>query len=340
MVKKIKYLMKKMLYCFMALNAVCILGLFPALGHAAPFRVLVVMSYEDTFLWTQELTEGIDAVLAAEHEVRYFYMDTKSNLAGGPRKAEEAYALYKEFQPDGVIAADDNAQSMFVVRYLRDKVKTPVMFCGVNADAEKYGYPSSNVSGILERYHIGATVALAKQIIPTLKTFAFMIKKSPTAKSIMKQIQGESDRYVVKFTELAEAKTVNDAISIAKKLRDRSDLLFLTTVKGLPDENGRYPAEKEIVSAVIKAYDKPTVTNAEYRLKQGALCAVRHTGLEQGATSAKMLLKAMRGTPVSEIPITRNYNGKRMINATVLKELGISPKSDFIFNAELVKTEK
>jgi len=27
--------------------------------------------------------------------------------------------------------ADDNAQSMFVLPYLKDKVKTPVMFCAV-----------------------------------------------------------------------------------------------------------------------------------------------------------------------------------------------------------------
>jgi len=209
--------MRKSLYCFMAVTVVCMCGLFPAPGHTARFKILAVMSYEETYPWGQEVKKGTDSVLAAEHEVRYFYMDTKSNLEGGPRKAEEAYALYREFRPDGVIAADDNAQSMFVVPYMKDKVKTPVMFCGVNADPEKYGYPSSNVSGILERLHVAETLALAQQIVPSMKTFGFMVKKSPTGNAMLKQIQSESDNYMIKFAASEEPETLEEAISMAKK---------------------------------------------------------------------------------------------------------------------------
>ena len=60
-------------------------------------------------------------------------MDTKKNIEGGVRKAKDAYELYRRLQPDGVIAADDNAQSMFVVPYLKDRYDVPVIFCGVNA---------------------------------------------------------------------------------------------------------------------------------------------------------------------------------------------------------------
>ncbi len=332
--------MRKNLYCFMAAIMVCMCGLFPAAGHAARFKVLVVMSYEDTYPWVQEIKEGTDSVLIGEHEVRYFYMDTKGNLKGGPQKAEEAYALYKEFQPDGVIAADDNAQSMFVVKYLKDKVRTPVMFCGVNAEAEKYGYPASNVSGILERIHVAESVALAKQLIPSLKTFGFMIKKSPTGKAILKEIRSESDRYAAKFVASEEPNTLKEAVAMAKKLREQCDALFLSTLQGIPDENGRHPDDNEIIPIVLKAYSKPGITDAGYRVKYGILCAVQQSGREQGKTAAKMLLKAMQGTPVTEIPITRNYNGKRIINVTALKALGILPKGDFMIGAELVKTEK
>ncbi len=324
----------------MAVAAVCMWGLFPAVGHAAPFKVLVVMSYEETYPWVQEMKEGIDSVLAGEHEVRYFYMDTKGNLKGGPQKAEEAYALYREFQPDGVIAADDNAQSMFVVPYMKGKVKTPVMFCGVNADAEKYGYPASNVSGILERIHIAESVALAQQIIPSLKTFGFMIKKSPTGNAMLKQVQSESDRYVARFVASEEPNTLKEAISMAKKLRGQCDMLLLSTLHGISDEHGRPVDNKEAIQTVLKAFGKPAIAYTGYEVKYGTLCAVQQTGQEQGKTAAEMLLKAMQGTPVSEIPITRNYNGKRVINVTALKALGIRPRADFLLGAEVVKTEK
>jgi len=68
----------------MAAIVVCMCGLFPVAGQAAPFKVLVVMSYEETYSWGHEIKKGIDSVLAGKHEVRYFYMDTKSDLKGGP----------------------------------------------------------------------------------------------------------------------------------------------------------------------------------------------------------------------------------------------------------------
>jgi len=64
------------------------------------------------------------------------------------------------------------------------------------------------------------------------------------------------------------------------------------------------------------------------------------TGQEQGATAAGMLLKAMGGTPVAQIPVTVNRNGKRMINVSVMKSLGIRPRPVVLRGAELVKSEE
>ena len=58
---------------------------------------------------------------------------------GEPRKQKKHMHFIKK-RYDGVIAVNDNAQKMFVFPYLKDLVKTPVMFCGVNADTKKYGY--------------------------------------------------------------------------------------------------------------------------------------------------------------------------------------------------------
>ena len=41
----------------------CIWASFPATIQAAKFKVLVVMSYEQTNPWCQEIKEGIDSVL-------------------------------------------------------------------------------------------------------------------------------------------------------------------------------------------------------------------------------------------------------------------------------------
>jgi ABC-type uncharacterized transport system substrate-binding protein len=267
-------------------------------------------------------------------------MNTYKNIEDAARKAQEAYAVYQEFQPDGVIAADDNAQSMFVLPYLKDKVKTPLMFCGVNEDAEKYGYPASNISGILERYLIDESIALAKQLLPSISTFGFIMKNSSTSKAIFKQIQKESNNYIVNFISFKEPNSLKDALIMTEELKKSCDVIFVSSLAGIPDEKGNPATEKEAFTAVSEKFAKAVLGVHMHHIKFGAFCGVSQIGEEQGEKASEMLLRAMEGTPVSKIPVVRNHKGKRMINVMVLKEMGISPRPIVLQGAELIRTEK
>jgi ABC-type uncharacterized transport system substrate-binding protein len=331
---------KAIFYCLIVSAIFLIYGLCPAAAQESKkFKVLVVMSYDEDYPWDKEVKQGIDDVLEKTCEIRYFYMDTKRNPQGGEQKAKEAYALYQEFKPDGVIASDDSAQFMFVVPYLKDKVKTPVMFCGVNADPEKYGYPASNVSGILERFHIAESVAFVQQLVPSVKTLGYITKDDPTGNAGLKQIKSESNTYPAKFVEFRTVKTLKEIISATEELKNRCDALFIITFAGTPDDNGKFMTDKEIIPIVAKIFRKPIIGATEFQIKFGVLSAVCQSVQEQGGTSANMLLKAMQGTPVSQIPITRNQKGKRMLNVTVMKALRIKPRPEVLRNTEFVKTE-
>lgn len=317
-----------------------VLGFILPIASAAPYKVLVVMSYEKEYPWCGEIREGIDSVLAETSEITYFYMNTKTDLEGGPQKAKEAYALYQELQPDGLITADDNAQAMFVVPYLRDKVEKPVMFCGVNAAPEQYGYPASNVSGILERAHINESIILTQQLVPFSKTIGYILKDTPTAQGVIDQIERESPAYSAESLEIKLPKTMKEAVDMVKELKEHADILYMSNLQGLPDDNGMPLQEKEIIPVLVKIFGKPTIGDDAYRVRYGALCAVVKSGQEQGAKAAEMLLHAMQGTPVSEIPITQNKFGRRLININTMKSLNIKPKAAVIRGAELVNVEK
>jgi len=329
--------MKKEWYRMIASVFLFIIGFYPLYVNASQFKVLVVMSYDDVYDWEKEVKEGIDSVLANSCEIRYFYMDTKRNFEGGVQKAKSGYEVYLNFQPDGVITVDDNAQTMFVLPYLKDKVKTPVMFCGVNAEAEDYGFPASNVSGILERTHIRESISLAQQLVPSIRTVGYLMKESPSARAVLKTVQKESDTYPVKFIAFKLASTLQEVVKITEELKESCDLLFFETLHGIPDENGKLLTDSDIVPIIMKIFSKPVAGANLYHVKDGILCAVAKTGQEQGATASKMLLQAMQGTPVSQIPVTHNYQGKRVINVTVMQRLGIKPKPNVLIGADLVK---
>ena len=314
--------------------------LMPGRLHATAFKVLVVMSYNDQYAWSREIQQGIDRVLSGTCRVEYFWLDSKKDLEGGEEKARQAFEFFKEFRPDGVIAADDNAQSMFVVPYLRGKVKTPVMFCGVNAEPEEYGYPAANVSGILERLHFRNSIAFAQLLVPSIKKLICLTRESPSARAVYKQYEREHNTYPVKSVAFIMPKTLNEALSAVTALRNKSDALFYETMDSIKDDQGRVFSDEEVVPLVARAYGKPLISNNLSHVESGTLCAVIKTGQEQGSTASEMLLKAMQGTPVSQIPITQNRHGKRIINLSVMKALGIKPPSDALKGVQLVGTEK
>ncbi len=316
------------------------IGMFVPAIEAASCKVLVVMSYEEINPWCIEIKEGVDSALANTCELTYFYMDTKMNLEGGKEKAKEAYSLLRELQPDGVITVDDNAQWMFVLPYLKDKVNMPVMFCGVNAEAEKYGYPASNVSGILERGHIRESIAFVKQLVPSIKTIGFLAKYSPSGKALVKQVETESDTYPAKFVKFELVRTVKELVAIGEELKEQCDVIYMDSMEGIIDDKGKPLKNKEIIHVLSKVFDKPIIGANQYHVEQGALCAVVKTGQEQGRTAAEMLLKAIQGTAVDELPITRNYKGRRVINVTVMETFGIRPRPIVLLGAKLVRTEK
>ncbi len=303
-------------------------------------KVLVVFSYEEDFPWDVEIREGIEATFKGQAELHYYYMDTKVNLATGAQKAAGAFALYQALQPAGVIAADDNAQAMFVVPYLRDKVETPVIFCGVNAAPERYGYPSRNVTGILERFHLEETIAFSRQFSPQIKTFAFLIKQGPVAELIQKQLAADAGNLSAELVAFHPVSRSAEALAVAAGLRGKADLLLIESLQGVVDDRGRTIPEKRLVAQVVDVFAGPTAATNAYTVRYGALNAVIKSGREQGSVAAQMLRKAMQGTPVAELPVTRNYQGKRMLNLGSMQKLGISPPAMALRGAELVFTEK
>ena len=307
-------------------------------AQAVDCRVFVVMSYEEQLGWVKDQQEGIDAVLAKTCQVEYFYLNARSNPDGLEQKAKEAFARYQEWQPTGVIAADDDAQKVFVVPYLKDKVATPVMFCAVNREPQQYGYPSSNVSGILEVTHLAESLAFVQQLLPSVNTFSAMQKDGAAAQLNLKTFQEQGATFSAQFVEMKMPKTLDDAIAMSKELQAASDALIIFTF-GFINADGAPIPEKEAVAAISAAFGKPVLgMSEEYLRYQGVLCSVVKSAQEQGETAAKMLLKAMQGTPVSELPITQNHHGKRIINVTTMKAFGITPPPSALRGAQLVTT--
>ena len=112
---------------------------------------LYVASYHVGYAWSDGIERGLREQLQEQCDITEFYMDTKRRKAPEEKVAagQAAYKLIKNLKPDVVITSDDNAAKYLIVPHLIDK-KVPVVFSGINWTVDEYGFPASNVTGIVE----------------------------------------------------------------------------------------------------------------------------------------------------------------------------------------------
>ncbi len=326
------------LFCSLALTLLLSAVSFAANQSVMGKKVLVVMSYHEDNEWELQIKEGLEQKLQGAI-IEYFWLDSKKNLEKISGKAKEAYALYQKFQPDGVIAADDNAQAFFVLPFLKDKVKTPVVFCGVNNEATKYGYPASNVTGVVEKSHYRESLSYAQIIDSSIKSFGIIYKDTPTARANLKQINQEQAQYTVKLAETVKVATVEEVKKAVAGLSTKVDILLCLDLAGLQNQKGEFVEEVDVLRMIAQLWQKPSVGGSEWELEAGMLCGVVKNGREQGDLAVEMLLQLWEGKAARDIPLTQNKNGRRVINLKAAQSLGIKLPPEAVMGAKVTMSK-
>jgi ABC-type uncharacterized transport system substrate-binding protein len=301
-------------------------------------KILVVMSYAVDSEWCQAIRQGIGDRLAESCDLFYEYINSRTAPESIAQRAAAAFSRFQKLKPQGVIAADDSAQTHFVIPYLRNKVDTPVIFCGVNAAPDAYNYPAKNVTGILERYHIGETIALLQLLVPGAQRVAFIGADSPTGRPMIDQARKEVSDLPLSRTRFDVVKDMAELKQFLIGIRGDYDALYLSLLLGLKDEKGALISTRSIIHTITTTFGKPVVSAAPYDLPHGVLCSVVHTGEEQGRLAADLMAQALSGVPVAQLPIARNYNGQRVINVTAMQNLGIHPRPILLRGAKLIRS--
>ncbi len=298
-------------------------------------KVLVVASYHAGYNWEEQIISGLKQELPGV-EWTVFYMDTKRNLAGASRKGAEAFRLYQEIRPDAVITLDDNAQDFFVVPYLREKVETPVIFCGVNDDASRYGFPAANVTGVLEKKHYRESISFAQFIEPSVRKVAVLYRPSPSNRVNLAQIEKEKGTYTAEIIAVAGVQTVAEAMRATAAFEADADALLLLNMSGLVDDDGNRVEGERVIRLITEKTNLVTIGVSSWEIAAGALAGVVKSGEEQGRLAAELLLAHWQGRGIDELPVTSNRNGRRSLNLATLNRLKIPLRPDIIVGTKIV----
>lgn len=290
-------------------------------------KVLFVDSYHEGYGWSDGITEGIQSALDGTGvELKVVRMDTKRNTdeAFKQAAAQKAKEAIEAFQPDVVIAADDNASKYLIEPFFKEK-ELPFVFCGVNWDASVYGFPCRNVTGMVE-------VTPAPQLLEQLRVYAkgdrigFLGPDILTAKK-------EAENYRKVFgLELTEyyAKDVEDWKKGFAEMQSKVDMLLIDS------DGGLYKDQAADLVAFVEANTKiPTGTSYDF-MAPFAFLDFAKVAHEQGSWSAKTALKILDGQAPADIPIAQNTEGQLIVNTRIAKALGLELPYEMLESADRV----
>jgi len=288
-------------------------------------KILWINSYHVGYPWSDGIEAGLHEVLDGTGvEIKIVEMDTKRNAdeAFGQSAGMKAKAEIEAFQPDVVIASDDNAQKYLIVPFFKG-TEQPVIFNGVNWDASAYGYPTSNVTGMIE-------VELPDQLVDLLKAHAegdrigYLTIDTETERKVVdtynqRFFDGKMQPYWV--TTQDEFKTAFLAA------QQEVDILFMGNNAGSDKWD-----EEEMKQFVLKNTTIPTGSINDW-MAPYSLLTLAKSAKEQGVWSAQAALQILDGMPVSEIPVVENKKGEMIVNLDLADKLGVVFAPSLLKNA-------
>lgn len=286
-----------------------------SVAQALP-RCLHVMSYHQGYEWNDGIETGVEGILRGKCELRKFYMDSKRNTSPAfiQKMALQAKKQIEEYQPDVVIASDDNASRYLVQRFYKD-AKIPFVFNGVNWTAEVYGYPYSNVTGMVEVAPVITMLEIAQRNISNIRTVAFLSADVLTEHK-------DYDHY----SQIYGRRGIKVLPLFVKNMREwdagfikaqKADFIILGNNAGVNNWNNTQALNR------IKSSGKTlTMTTYEWMMSF-AMLGVSKVASEQGEWAAEVALKILSGTTVSDIPITINRRWSIYQNKLLLSKAGI-----------------
>lgn len=317
--------------CRVALAACAIwalTGLFQW-AHAGE-KCLYVGSYHRGNAWQDGIERGLRKVLAGRCEIRQFNMDTKRNPSPlfCRNRALEARELILSWKPDIVIVSDDNASKYLVVPHFRD-AKIPFVFCGVNWTAKEYGYPFSNVTGMVEVLPVREMIRQVKEILPGAKTgICLMVDRLSERKSCDRHTRAFGSAGIEIFPRTADTLAEFEKAYAAAQDSDFIILVNNSVIRDWDDEKA---------GKIMVAHSRKLTVTFNRWMTSHAMLGLTHLPEEQGEYAGGVALKILEGTLPSHIPVVSNRRWNTYVNKPLLKRAGIRVPASILRQAEKVQ---
>jgi len=298
-------------------------------SNAEAARCLFISSYHQGYEWADGIEEGVKKVLLTHCDFKQINMDTKRFKEEDQKiqKGKEAKAFIEQWKPDVVIVADDNASKYLVSPYFINS-DIPFVFCGLNWTVAEYGYPASNITGMIEVSPIQEMFEKIQMIVPKASLGYYIGVDTLTEQKSFDQFNKIAKRFNL---TLRKRLAINQSEWIKNyKEAQKSDFLILGTKSGINDW------DDEIAHQIVSEYGRIfSITDYEWMTRFSVL-GLTKIAQEQGEWAAKTALNILQGASPSSIPIIPNQHWDIIINDKLLKNININIPDYILLNSKKV----
>ena len=303
--------------------------LFGFQASARKQRVLVLHSYHQGLNWTDNVSEGIQSVLAKDDnvELMFEYMDTKRN--SDPEYLHEFAKLYglkhQKNKFAAIIVSDNNALD-FVRNYNSDFFKdTPIIFCSIDQFTSELVEGIDQVSGVTEEIDSKKTIEVALQLHPKAKQLV-VINDNQTQSAILNRNniksfwpQLDTDVNLIFLENLSIEELVDQVQNL-----DPNSIIYLINFSR--DKEGNFISYQENIEIIRAATKLPIYSSWEFYFNEGIVGGMITSGYKQGQFAAQITLDVLNGDDLNSIPIIQGGYNAFKFDYVQLKRFKILPK--------------
>ncbi|MCK5821440.1 MAG: hypothetical protein KAH17_06125 [Bacteroidales bacterium] len=287
-------------------------------------KVFIVFSYHQEYAWVESLSEGIDESFEGQDVVvEKFYMDTKrkTSLEWKTTITDSAMLRIESYNPDLLIVIDDNACELIGKQFIGDDL--PVVFTGMNKEPSFYGFPTTNITGCIERVSYTGMIEFLKELLPDVEKVAFISDDSPTAQGVLEEL----DRANLSV-EVTETFATNDyGLWKAKvtELQDKVDAIGILVYNTLLDvDTNESLIPSDVMQWTTENNNLPEFCSFDFGVIDGALCGVFKSGSTQGAAAVAIALRILDGEDPADIAVENPHQSSKIINRPRADYFGIT----------------
>ncbi len=293
-------------------------------------QILVLNSYHQGMIWTEEETDGIiSKIREAGKNVSFFveYMDWKNY--GYESNWYMLYDYYKYKYKDkklDLIVTTDDAALKFALRYRNEFFSdAPIVFCGVNKEGVQEitkGY--DRFAGVIEEVNPTKTLDFAVSLNPQIKKIYTIYDNSESGKSTGQMVAESIKAFnpnieVVPWNKLP-FKTITDRAALAE---NESIILFCTYYS---DINNNIVAMDYATREVCKASRVPVYGLFDFGLNQGIVGGTLVSGKLQGENAGELAIRILEGEDPNSISVQSPDCTRTIFDYNQLMKFNISQK--------------